>query len=173
MKSASDLTEDQKQTVREWAKDGASLQEIQKRLTEEFSISFTYMETRFLAGDLDLEIRSEPKDEPEDADDPVDESTPEDPGDLDEPPPLHEEQDEFDDPAAEGDVPTVTVDQITKPGTIVSGRVVFSGDKGAAWALDQLGRLSLDPDDLDFRPTQEEVIAFQRELQRVAQQQGL
>ena len=183
MKSASDLSEEQKQTVHRWADEGASLQEIQKLLGEEFGLNFTFMETRFLEGDLGLKIQSETKEEPEkEEDDPSEadqsdvpaadgeegEFPPAGDEDQDEMPPLSED----DDPDGD-DVPTVTVDQITKPGTIVSGRVIFAGGKGAAWALDQFGQLSLDPDDLDFRPSQGEVIAFQQELQRVARQQGL
>lgn len=169
MKSARDLTAEQKQTVFQWAEEGASLQEIQKRLDEEFKLRFTFMETRFLAGDLNLPIKSEVKEEPVKEDAPPADSEFDDDGF----PASPEDGNPLDPDAAAKTVPVVTVDQITAPGTLISGKVVFAGGKNARWALDQYGRLSLDPDDLSFRPSQPEIIAFQQELQRVARKHGL
>jgi len=168
MKSASDLTNEQKKTVFKWAEDGATLQDIQDRLDEEFGIRFTFMETRFLAGDLELPIKSEVKAEPEKAEEPSPDESDQPEGGESEVPDLA--PDTPDDTGATP--PTVTVDQIAIPGTLISGKATFSGGKVAMWSLDQFGRLSLNPDDPDFRPSESEVMAFQQELQRVAQKQG-
>jgi hypothetical protein len=38
--------------------------------------------------------------------------------------------------------------------------------------LDQMGRLSLNPSKIGYRPTEKDVLAFQMELQRLARSQG-
>ena len=55
--SVMELTEHQKSTLSQWAEQGYSLSEIQKRLAEEMGIAMTYMEARFLALDMGLNIR--------------------------------------------------------------------------------------------------------------------
>jgi hypothetical protein len=66
----------------------------------------------------------------------------------------------------------VTIDQITKPSALISGRVTFSDGESAEWMLDQMGRLSLNPSKIGYRPTEKDVLAFQMELQRLARSQG-
>ena len=46
------LTDSQKETVSDWITQGKSLAEVQRLLREEFSISMTYMDVRFLVDDL-------------------------------------------------------------------------------------------------------------------------
>ncbi|HEY5779157.1 MAG TPA: hypothetical protein VIT00_10500 [Terrimicrobiaceae bacterium] len=144
------LTDDQKAAISKWIEKGASLSDIQKRLKEEFQISLTYLETRLLADDLKLALK-----EPER---PV------------EPPPL---------PAAEKTPPpaagkvSVTIDQITRPGAMVSGRATFSDGQTAEWYLDQTGRLGLNPSTPGYRPSQQDVMDFQMELEKLARNQGL
>ncbi len=102
------LTDDQKAAISKWIGDGANLSEIQKRLKEEFQISLTYLETRLLADDLKLALK-----EPER---PV------------EPPPLPIQEKT---PATTPGKVSVTIDQITRPGAMISGRATFSdGRKG-------------------------------------------
>ena len=43
-----DLNEEQKSAVKGWVEAGAELGEIQSRLKEEFDLSLTYLDTRFL-----------------------------------------------------------------------------------------------------------------------------
>jgi hypothetical protein len=144
------LTDDQKAAISKWIGEGATLSEIQKRLKEEFQISLTYLEARLLADDLKLALK-----EPER---PV------------EPPPL---------PTAEktpSGVPgkiSVTIDQITRPGAMVSGRTTFSDGQTAEWYLDQTGRLGLNPSTPGYRPSQQDVMDFQMELEKLARNQGL
>ncbi len=126
--------------------------EIQKRLKEEFQISLTYLETRLLADDLKLAFK-EPEPEPA-VDQPL-------------PPPEPEVPAE-----APGKV-TVTIDQITRPGSIISGRVTFSDGEKAEWYLDQMGRLGLNANTPGYRPSQDDVMSFQMELEKAARGSGL
>ena len=48
------LTDSQKTAVSTWIAEGKSLADVQRLLREEFSISMTYMEVRFLVDDLDI-----------------------------------------------------------------------------------------------------------------------
>lgn len=158
------LTEAQTAAVARWLADGASLSDVQRRLREEFQLTLTYLDTRLLVADLQLSLKEPEPPAPAPAADPVDES-----------PALPEEdllpaEDAL--PAAPGGKVNVTIDQITKPGTLVSGRVTFSDGESAAWYLDQMGRLGLDPSTIGYRPSERDVLAFQVELQRLARAQG-
>lgn len=59
----------------------------------------------------------------------------------------------------------VSVDQLTRPGALVSGKVTFSDGKGAEWYLDQMGRLGLAPREKGYKPTQSDLMEFQAALQ--------
>jgi hypothetical protein len=144
------LTDDQKAAISKWIEAGASLSEIQKRLKEEFQISITYLEARLLADDLKLALKE-----------------PERPAEQ---PPLPAAEPEK--PALSGKV-SVTMDQITRPGAMVSGRVTFSDGQKAEWYLDQTGRLGLNPSTPGYRPSQQDVMDFQVELEKLARSQGL
>ncbi|GAT31963.1 hypothetical protein TSACC_2360 [Terrimicrobium sacchariphilum] len=146
------LSDEQKSAISQWIEGGASLSEIQKRLKEEFQISLTYLETRLLADDLKLAFK-EPEPEPA-VDQPL-------------PPPEPEVPAE-----APGKV-TVTIDQITRPGSIISGRVTFSDGEKAEWYLDQMGRLGLNANTPGYRPSQDDVMSFQMELEKAARGSGL
>jgi hypothetical protein len=142
------LTEEQKATVLRWISEGAGPSDLQKRLKEEFQISLTYLETRLLADDLKLRfVEPEP------------EAT------APEPEPEPEVL------AAPGKV-AVTIDQITRPGAMFSGRVTFSDGETAGWYLDQMGRLGLDASKPGYRPNQKDVMDFQVELEKLARSQG-
>ena len=67
--------------------------------------------------------------------------------------------------AAMGGV-SVTVDQITTPGAMVSGRVTFSDGENGRWMIDQMGRPSLDPETAGYQPTHDDLVAFQNELRQ-------
>jgi hypothetical protein len=144
------LTDDQKAAISKWIEAGASLSEIQKRLKEEFQISITYLEARLLADDLKLALKE-----------------PERPAEQ---PPLPAAEPEK--PALSGKV-SVTMDQITRPGAMVSGRVTFPDGQKAEWYLDQTGRLGLNPSTPGYRPSQQDVMDFQVELEKLARSQGL
>ena len=147
------LDESQRQKVAAWIADGAKLSEIQTRLMSEFGLKFTYMEVRFLVDDLKLT----PKDpEPPKVAAPVAGATK--PADKKTPPPPTEP------PGATGGV-AVTVDQLARPGAIVSGKVAFSDGQQAEWYLDQTGRLGVVPKQQGYKPTAADVQQFQAALQ--------
>ena len=144
------LSDEQKAAISEWIEKGAGLSEIQKRLKEEFQISITYLEARLLADDLKLRLKE------------IERETPK-------PAPIEPEPVETPVP---GKV-AVTIDQITRPGSIISGKVVFSDGEKAEWYLDQTGRLGLNPTTPGYRPNQNDVMSFQVELEKLARSQGL
>ena len=59
------LNDEQVQSIRDWAAEGAQLADIQKRLEEEMKFRLSYMDTRFLILDLGVEIRNLAKEEAE------------------------------------------------------------------------------------------------------------
>jgi len=58
------------------------------------------------------------------------------------------------------------VDQITRPGSIISGKVTFTDAQEASWYLDQTGRLGLVPKVAGYKPSAPDVQEFQLALQR-------
>jgi hypothetical protein len=140
------LDEVQQARVREWVAAGLQPADIQKRLADECGLRLTYMEVRFLLDDLRVKLKDK---EPV-----VAASLP---------------------PAgaapAGGAEPTdgagvkVSVDQVTRAGAVVSGRVTFSDGKSAEWYLDQMGRLGLAPQQSGYKPSQSDLLEFQEELQ--------
>ena len=154
MFSTSQLTSDQQESLRAQAAAGATLSDLQRHLKEEFDISCTYMDMRFVVLDLGIELIEPKVDEPADGDTvATDDGVPA----ADAPAP---------DVAAAGDV-SVSVDSITLPGTLVSGKVTFSDGETGVWMIDQSGRPGLDPDTPGYRPSQEDVMEFQTKLRAV------
>lgn len=153
------LTEEQRQRVTAWITQGAKLSEIQSRLTEEFGIKLTYMEARFLVDDLKLVPKDpEPPKAPEPPAEKKSETMPV--------PEAEPEGDEASLPPTGGGNVSVTVDQITRPGSLMSGQVTFSDGQAASWYLDQMGRLGLVPKQQGYKPTAADVQQFQLALQR-------
>jgi hypothetical protein len=156
------LTEEQRQKVSAWITEGARLAEIQGRLAAEFGLKLTYMETRFLVDDLKLVPKDpEPPKAPE--------VSPGLPPEKNAPAPAAPGADVNADaevlPPAGGNV-SVVVDQITRPGAIVSGKVTFSDRQTADWYLDQTGRLGLVPKQAGYKPSAGDVQDFQIALQQ-------
>ena len=187
------LTPEQKQAVASWVATGDNLSLVQKKLAEQFKVSMTYRDVRFLVDDLNLElIDAAPKADASDVSKPA----PARPA----PPPAAktETADELiDDPAA-GQSPdglpldetpgegaeelaappagpggvVLELDRIMRPGTAVSGTVTFSDGVSGKWALDQYGRLMLETAQKGYQPSAPDVQSFQRELQTQLQRQG-
>lgn len=146
MFSASKLTPEQISALKQRAAEGATMSDLQRHLKEEFGFSLTYMDTRFLILDLGIELIEEPKEEPKAEEKPA--------------------------PVPTGTV-TVTMDALTLPGALVSGKVTFSDGETAIWMLDQTGRPGLDPDTPGYRPIQEDIMEFQTQLRALIEKSGL
>lgn len=161
------LSEQQQASVKSWVEEGAGLAEVQRRLESEFSLKMTFLDTRFLVDDLKLSIHSaEPEKKPEEESEP--ESTPSPSGLVDESGQLAGGS-----PAAEGDgAVAVSLDEIAVPGTMVSGKVSFSDGVSARWFLDEGGRLGIDGGDPNYRPSDEDLVTFQGELQKLMHSKG-
>jgi hypothetical protein len=149
------LDEAQRQTVAKWISEGAKLSEIQKRLLE-LGLKLTYMEVRFLVDDLKLTPKDPEPPKPVVAPAAAPAATPVAaglPAISPEPAPLP------------GGV-SVSVDQITKPGAMISGKVTFSDGQIADWYLDQTGRLGVVPKVAGYKPSPVDVQDFQLALQQ-------
>lgn len=159
-----ELTELQKKQVADWVDEGCGLSEIQRKLNQEFDIRATFMDVRFLIIDLNLDIKEEGGEEagekPEEPPSPV---SSDDAGTAPVEPELL---------PPEGSSVSVDIDRVVKPGALVSGSVTFSDGVTASWMLDQFGRLALDASDPGYRPSQEDVQAFQQVLQEKMAQKG-
>jgi hypothetical protein len=145
------LDDAQRKKVAAWIDEGLKLAEIQKRLEHELGLRLTYLEVRFLVDDLKLKPKDpppslKPAPKPEDALSPA--------------------------PSIPGKV-SVTVDQLARPGAVVSGKVKFSDGKSAEWILDQAGRLGLVPSEKGYKPATADVQEFQIMLQQELQKLGL
>jgi len=153
------LTDEQKQKVAAWIAEGMKLSDIQVRLGEECGVRLTYMDVRFLVDDLKLT----PKDAPAPAPEKVEAAgaAPADPALLAE-----------DAPPKPVSKVSLRVDQIARPGAMVSGSVTFSDGKTAAWHLDQQGRLGLVPAEPGYRPPEGDVEEFQTALDRELAKMG-
>jgi len=162
------LNETQKAAVTAWIADGLKLSEIQNRLGKEHSLSLTYIEVRFLVDDLKLVPKDppappvvEPKASLAPAAAPATATPPS------EPVP--------DVPADAGAAPSgaapaggsvkLTVDKVTRTGTLVSGEVTFSDGMKAVWYLDQAGRLGVVADQKGYKPSPADVQQFQLALE--------
>lgn len=149
------LTDEQTKMLAQWVADGLGLSEIQKRMGEEWSVSLTYMEVRFLIDDLNLELADKPAPQ----------------AGADHPSPSP--SDALDLEPEDAESVRVEVDRVVQPGAVASGSVRFSDGMKATWAVDGYGRLMLQADQKGYKPSQEDVEAFQMELQRQLERSGM
>ncbi|HPU56897.1 MAG TPA: hypothetical protein PLH97_11570, partial [Verrucomicrobiota bacterium] len=105
------LDETQKQQIEAWIREGLKLSEIQSRMASEWNLRMTYMEVRLLVDDLKLTPKDEERAKPPGIADgnhagagPAGDSAAQPGGD-----------------AAAGAGVSVTVDQLARPGAVVSG----------------------------------------------------
>ena len=155
------LDEAQKKKVTSWIAEGLNLAEIQKRLGSELGLTLTYMEVRMLVDDLKLTPKDVERVKRAELSSPAPSaSASAKPGTA----PKNISPLASPTPGPAGEV-SVTVDEIARPGTVASGNVTFTDGQGAEWYLDQNGRLGLMPKQKDYRPSQQDVMAFQAELQ--------
>ncbi len=158
------LDEAQRTKVAEWIAQGLKLSDIQNRLVSELGLRLTYMEVRLLVDDLKLT----PKDpEPvKRVESPL--TAPAAPPDKGARPPAGQPGAKATKPASPAGGPggvSLSVDQLTRPGAVVSGKVTFSDGNTAAWQLDQIGQLGLIPSQPGYRPPASDVQSFQMALE--------
>lgn len=162
MSNTKSLSDEQVAQIRAWADGGDGLSEIQKKLREEMELRVTYLETRFLLEDLKIELLPTPTPETKEA-------APEGASDG----AVAEGDDELDAETGSGAGGVkVSVDQVLRPGALLSGKADFGGGQVASWWIDQMGRLGMDAGDPDFRPSEEQARTFQAELSRIVRQSG-
>jgi len=155
------LTDEQRQRVSAWIEQGAKLGEIQSRLASEWNIHLTYMDTRLLVDDLKL-VPKDPE-RPKVVEPPVPAKSPL----AAKPVPAGEAvAEDLPLPPVGGGKVSVTVDQITRPGSLVSGKATFSDGQIADWYLDQMGRLGVVPKQQGYKPSAADVQDFQLVLQQ-------
>ena len=154
------LDDQQKALVAQWIEQGSKLADIQTRLAAELGIKLTYMEVRMLVDDLKLvpkDLRPVlPPEPPANPQSPLTTKAVAPEEQL--PPPAA--------PVAGFGSVSVSVDQIARPGALVSGKVKFSDNQTADWTLDQTGRLGLAAQQKGYRPIPADVEQFQVALQK-------
>ena len=156
-----ELSDTQKSAVTKWIQEGQSLADVQRSLREEFEISMTYMDVRFLVDDLDIEVAEEEPEPPELSEVEAGEDAIAEPAEA-----------ELVDEGTNGAV-TIDVDAIMRPGSLVSGTVVFSDGVSLGWQLSAAGQLGLIPgEDPEYRPSPEDVQSFQSQLEEVLRKKG-
>jgi hypothetical protein len=177
------LSPEQQAAVASWVAGGDSLSLLQRKLREQFAVSLTYMDLRFLIDDLNLRIvDAAPRKETPDlakpapapaparpAASPADPS-PSEPGadaadpDFDEDAPVDEELPEDLPPGAPS--VTVDVDKVTlHPGALASGSVTFGDGVTGKWIVDNYGRPGFtEISKPGYRPSAADAQAFMQEL---------
>ncbi len=150
---------------------------MQRRINEEFGISMTYMDVRFLVLDIGAELKDK---EPPKKEEPAEEK-------ADAAPAAMADEDAADaaDAAAEDEAieteplpigngkVSVTLDKVVRAGALASGTVIFSDGVEGGWMLDQMGRLALTKiSQPGYQPSEADIQAFQVELQRMVMAGG-
>lgn len=156
------LTDEQKSAIARWIDEGAKPADVQSRIAKEFDVHLTYMEVRFLIDDLKVMPKDAAPAEPPKPAEPVPAPAPGEPAPVEEALP----------PAAAGEV-SVTVDTLTRPGAMVSGKATMSDGQNVEWYVDQLGRLGMVGPQPGYRPPQQDIVDFQAALDRELQKLGM
>jgi hypothetical protein len=176
------LTPEQKQTVASWVAAGDNLSTVQKKLTEQFQLSLTYMDVRFLVDDLGLELKNAAPKASTDigkaapanpAGGPAQDNAEDLQADVAEEEPAHDA--EASDALPGGGAVKITVDNVTLlPNALASGIVTFSDGVTGKWIVDNMGRPGMtEISQPGYRPSPADAQAFMQELSRALQKKGL
>ena len=157
------LDDTQRKKVTEWIAQGLKLSEIQSRLGAEFGLQLTYMDVRLLVDDLKLTPKDTERPKPAAATLPS-------PGAGS---PVSPPDGAAASSAGISGQVSVSLDQLARPGAMVSGKVTFSDGQNADWFFDQAGRLSLLPQQQGYRPSAPDLQQFQAALDRELSKMGL
>ncbi|OIO58989.1 MAG: hypothetical protein COZ46_04015 [Verrucomicrobia bacterium CG_4_10_14_3_um_filter_43_23] len=156
------LTKKQKQQIVEWVKEGNDVSSIQNLIHKNWEISLTHMDVRFIIDDLDLNLEDHAHKSVR-AEDVEDHS-----GHTPIPFPGVSKEESMD---VSGGV-EITVDDVQRPGTILSGAVTFTDGNTCTWQLDELGRLGLIPPYTGYEPHQSDINHFQQLIQAELEKMG-
>lgn len=185
------ISKEQAEIVKSWVESGAGVADVQKRIENEFGVSMTYMDTRFLIDDIDAEI-ADAKDTSPEVPEPVEqvdaseaefsqddmakaaeelnrdeiaglESFSADNADSLE---QDESQDSESSDDAHGKV-RVSKDETPRAGTYASGSVTFSDGAQCEWFLDPRGQLGFVPSVVGYNPPTSDAQEFQRQLREL------
>lgn len=194
------LTPEQSKAVSEWVAAGDNLSTIQKKLTEQFKISMTYMDVRFLVDDLNLALKdATPKADVTDVTKAAARPVPTEekatsgkksllekakeklglsPAEQEQMPedeyPAEEDLEEALPPDAGPSSVSVTVDKVTlHPGALASGTVTFSDGVTGKWIVDNYGRPGFtEISKPGYRPSAADAQGFMQELSAAIQKRG-
>ena len=166
------LDEAQRTKVVEWVAQGLKLSDIQNRLVSELGVTMTYMEVRLLVDDLKLTPKDPEPTKPLNSPLAAPAAPPVTgarlPAERSGAPPPKPAP-----PAGGPGAVSLSVDQLTRPGAVVSGKVTFSDGITAAWQIDQGGQLGLIPSKPGYRPPASDVQPFQMALEAELNKLGL
>lgn len=169
------ISDEQRNSIKEWLADGASLADVQKNLKDEYQLTMTYMDVRLLVLEIGAEVQDEPEPEPEP------EPAPAPPPAAVEPPPARpgpwaNPPDADAGPEGDETIPepsvSLSIDRLVVPGAMVSGDVTFSDGVKARWMIDRSGRFGLEPEQDGYQPSEMDLQMFQAELRAELQRKG-
>ena len=162
------LDEAQRKTVAAWIAEGLKLSEIQTRMASELGLRLTYMDVRFLVDDLKLTPKDTDPPKPASATLGAPAASP-----AGAPPRQSGSPAAPAEPSAAPGKVAISVDQLARPGAVVSGKVTFSDGNKAEWYFDQGGRLGLAPQQTGYRPAPADLQQFQMALESELAKMGL
>ena len=150
---------EQKRQIAHWVNDGMGLSDIQKKINDDFGVVMTYMDVRFLVDDLNLDL----VDTVEETNEKTDETST-----------VEDAQETSANDLLEGENSggvSVEVDTVTPPGAMASGLLLSDG-QNKKWTIDQFGRLGLSGGDDSYKPSDEDVMEFQKQLDSALRGKG-
>lgn len=170
------LTPEQTKAVSEWVAAGDNLYAIQKKLSDQFKVSMTYMDVRFLVDDLNLQLK-DPRPKADANDVGKAPAGGEKKGFLEKAKeklgisaggaggPVPDDVEDMDAAAPSSGV-RVTVDKVTLlPNAMASGTVTFGDGVTGKWVVDNQGRPGLmEVSKPGYRPSAADAQAFMQEL---------
>ena len=185
------LTPEQKLSVSSWVAAGDNLSAVQKKIAEQFKVSMTYRDVRFLVDDLNLELKDPaPKVDASD----VSKTPPpvakapgpsaqhagaadaaaESPTDLAADAEAELADEGLDDLPPGASSVSVEVDKVTLiPGALAAGTVTFSDGVTGKWVIDQQYRPGFtEISQPGYRPTPADSQAFMQQLSAQLQKRG-
>ncbi len=190
------LSPEQSSAVSSWIAAGDSLSAVQRKLRDQYGVSLTFMEVRFLVDDLNLQLKDPaPKVNASDVTQagaapspsahasrgPADSGADADAGAMaddesyaDEAPPAGGALPPEDELPGGASSVTLDVDKVTlHPGALASGSVTFSDGVTAKWIIDNYGRPGFtEVSQPGYRPKPADAQAFMQQLSAELQKRG-